>query len=68
MDAPRFLVFDLDGTISDPAVGIGRSINYALEHFGYASMVCFDGQLSPVTYDDVGSSMIILSNLLAPIW
>lgn len=30
------LVFDLDGTISDPAVGIGRCINYALEHFGYA--------------------------------
>jgi phosphoglycolate phosphatase len=28
------LVFDLDGTLSDPIVGIGRSINYALEHFG----------------------------------
>jgi phosphoglycolate phosphatase len=28
-------VFDLDGTISDPAVGIGRSLNYALQHFGY---------------------------------
>lgn len=33
---PAPLVFDLDGTISDPAVGIGRSINYALEHFGHA--------------------------------
>ena len=32
---PPFLIFDLDGTISDPAVGIGRSINFALEHFGY---------------------------------
>lgn len=32
------LVFDLDGTISSPAVGIGRSINYALEHFGYPSL------------------------------
>jgi phosphoglycolate phosphatase len=30
------LLFDLDGTISDPLVGIGRSINYALSHFGYA--------------------------------
>jgi phosphoglycolate phosphatase len=30
------IVFDLDGTISDPLVGIGRSINYALSHFGYA--------------------------------
>lgn len=32
------LVFDLDGTISDPAVGIERSINYALSHFGYPSL------------------------------
>jgi phosphoglycolate phosphatase len=36
MTPAPFLVFDLDGTISDPAVGIGRSINYALEHYGYA--------------------------------
>ncbi|OYT93695.1 MAG: HAD family hydrolase [Burkholderiales bacterium PBB3] len=36
--APVFLVFDLDGTISDPAVGIGRSINYALAHFAYPSI------------------------------
>ena len=33
--AAAFRIFDLDGTISDPAVGIGRSMNYALEHFGY---------------------------------
>jgi phosphoglycolate phosphatase len=31
-----FVLFDLDGTLSDPLVGIGRSINYALEHLGYA--------------------------------
>jgi len=30
-----FILFDLDGTISDPLVGIGRSINHALAHFGY---------------------------------
>jgi phosphoglycolate phosphatase len=30
-----FLLFDLDGTISDPIVGIWRSINYALEAFGF---------------------------------
>ncbi len=30
------LVFDLDGTLSDPAQGILRCINYALTHFGYA--------------------------------
>lgn len=32
------LIFDLDGTLSDPAVGIGRSLNYALEAFGYRSL------------------------------
>lgn len=32
-----FLLFDLDGTISDPLEGISRSINYALEAFGYDS-------------------------------
>lgn len=29
------LLFDLDGTLSDPLEGIGRSLNYALAHFGY---------------------------------
>jgi phosphoglycolate phosphatase len=32
------VLFDLDGTLSDPLVGIGRSINYALAHFGYAEI------------------------------
>jgi phosphoglycolate phosphatase len=32
------LIFDLDGTLSDPAVGIGRSLNYALDAFGYRSL------------------------------
>lgn len=32
----RTVVFDLDGTISDPALGIGRSINYALQRYGFA--------------------------------
>jgi phosphoglycolate phosphatase len=31
-------MFDLDGTLSDPVVGIGRSINHALSHFGYAPL------------------------------
>ena len=30
------IVFDLDGTITDPIVGISRSFNYALTHFGHA--------------------------------
>ena len=34
-DAHDLILFDLDGTLSDPLVGIGRSINYALCHFGY---------------------------------
>ena len=32
------LVFDLDGTISDPALGFSRSINAALAVLGYASL------------------------------
>ena len=38
MSPATFYIFDLDGTISDPVVGIGRSLNYALEYFGYASI------------------------------
>ena len=34
----EYLVFDLDGTISDPQEGVLRSMNYALETFGYASI------------------------------
>lgn len=35
MRKARRLVFDLDGTLSDPTVGIRRSIDYALAAFGY---------------------------------
>jgi phosphoglycolate phosphatase len=43
MKAPYdVVVFDLDGTLSDPLVGIGRSINYALSHFGYAELPLSD--------------------------
>jgi phosphoglycolate phosphatase len=39
MNTPHdVLLFDLDGTLSDPLVGIGRSINYALSHFGYPEL------------------------------
>jgi phosphoglycolate phosphatase len=39
MSAPHdVILFDLDGTLSDPLVGIGRSINYALSHFGYPEL------------------------------
>ena len=30
-----FILFDLDGTLSDPLEGIGKSINHALTYFGY---------------------------------
>lgn len=33
-----WLIFDLDGTISDPFVGISRSINYAFESLSLASV------------------------------
>ena len=35
MTSAPHLIFDLDGTLSDPAVGIGRSFNYALTAFGH---------------------------------
>jgi len=38
------LIFDLDGTISDPSVGISRSINYALLHHGFQA--CSREQIS----------------------
>jgi phosphoglycolate phosphatase len=33
----EILLFDLDGTLTDPLEGISRSINHALVHFGYPS-------------------------------
>ena len=35
MTPKSYLLFDLDGTLSDPLPGIARSINYALKAFGY---------------------------------
>lgn len=29
----KYILFDLDGTISDPKIGITKSVAYALEHF-----------------------------------
>lgn len=31
-------LFDLDGTLTDPIVGFTRSLNYALEHFGFETI------------------------------
>jgi phosphoglycolate phosphatase len=38
MTTADFLTFDLDGTLSDPAVGIERSLNQALRSFGYRAV------------------------------
>jgi len=40
------LVFDLDGTISDPSVGIARSVNFALESLGYETVD--EGRVRPL--------------------
>jgi len=35
MMAHDIVLFDLDGTLSDPLEGIGKSLNFALSHFGF---------------------------------
>ena len=30
----KVILFDLDGTITDPKIGITKSFQYALQHFG----------------------------------
>jgi phosphoglycolate phosphatase len=56
------LLFDLDGTLSDPIVGIGRSINHALTHFGYdplepSSVAAFVGpQIDAIFVSITGSN------------
>ena len=45
------VIFDLDGTLSDPQVGIARSINYALAHHGFDTVE---------RYADVGYSENVL--------
>ncbi len=35
MNSKAYLLFDLDGTLSDPLEGIAKSINHALKAFGY---------------------------------
>ena len=34
MESKRYVFFDLDGTLTDPAEGITNSVMYALRHFG----------------------------------
>jgi phosphoglycolate phosphatase len=34
MESKRYVFFDLDGTLTDPAEGITNSVMHALRHFG----------------------------------
>lgn len=34
MDRKQFILFDLDGTLTDPMVGITKSVQYALRYYG----------------------------------
>ena len=34
MSSFKYILFDLDGTLTDPALGITNSVKYALEKFG----------------------------------
>jgi phosphoglycolate phosphatase len=52
------IVFDLDGTLSDPAVGITRSFNYALTRFGLPeqdpeSLLKYIGPPLDLTFSDL---------------
>ena len=43
----RYIFFDLDGTLTDPMLGITRSVQYALRHFGIEDL----SQLPSVSLD-----------------
>lgn len=55
-----YLIFDLDGTISDPKDGIVRSLNYALSHHGFPSQD--ENELSTYIGPPLDSTFKILSN------
>lgn len=66
----EYLVFDLDGTISDPKDGIVRSLNFALEAFGFEQrtekeLCTFIGPPLGVSFSSLtGSSDTVLINSL----
>ncbi len=52
------IIFDLDGTISDPAAGITRSINHALAELGYetqpeTALYCYIGPSLHLTFAEL---------------
>ncbi len=54
------LIFDLDGTISDPSVGIARSVNFALESLGYETV--HEGEIRPLIGPSLSQLFGKLSN------
>ena len=57
-------MFDLDGTLSDPALGILRSINYALTHFGYATIP--DDQVNRYIGPPIDETFVALTSTSSP--
>ncbi|MBS1208958.1 MAG: haloacid dehalogenase superfamily enzyme, subfamily [Proteobacteria bacterium] len=65
MNTPHdFILFDLDGTLSDPLLGIGRSINFALAHFGYPERELDD--LKPCIGPPLDQSFAALTGTTSP--
>jgi phosphoglycolate phosphatase len=60
MKQDQLLIFDLDGTLSDPAVGIWRSINYALAAFDYPAV----GELTVSQY--IGPPLDVVFRRIVP--
>jgi len=53
------LIFDLDGTISDPSLGIGRCLNYALQAHGFPEVSVEQVAAAIGPQLDVGSQRIV---------
>lgn len=57
----KFIVFDLDGTISDPKHGIVRSMNYSLEAHGYderseSELIQYIGPPLDIAFEEISGS------------
>ena len=66
------ILFDLDGTLTDPLVGVQRSMNYALSHFGFAELslaqaALYIGPPLDLTFSQITqrSSTTLISDLVA---
>lgn len=60
------LLFDLDGTLSDPLVGFARSMNYALQAFDFE--VRSDAELAPYIGPPLERALAALTGRDEPVW